>query len=81
MPTVAAGTLLAQLKLEGQVNGKTKQNTEIKGTDSTHRILLEQLTVFQLLNLFHALCETIRLIAAFTIFRYLIRSTLLNLPL
>jgi hypothetical protein len=81
MPTVAVGTLLAQLNWEEHVNGGKKQKTEIKGIDSTHRILLEQLTVFQLFNIPHALCSIIRLITAFTIFRYLIRSIPLNLSL
>jgi hypothetical protein len=39
MPTVAVGTLLAQLKWEEQLNKKKKR--QINGTDSTHRILLE----------------------------------------
>jgi hypothetical protein len=57
------------------------KKTEIQGTVSTHRILLEQLTVFQLFNIFHALCEIISLITAFTRFRYLIRAKPLNLSL
>jgi len=43
------------------------------------RILLERLTVFHLFSIFHALSETISLITAFTLFRYLIRSTSLYL--